>query len=182
MAAKTAKIPADPAGAVQMLRAELEKLRARRCEVEAQPPDTETVCARVAARLARVASKLDLADALGVAQLAGPQGPGLRDDLLLGPAGMLPEVGLEVLLTDLLAPQLEERLVGLVEAHLAGQEGERISDQARAEALARIDRELWELEVQEEDAIRQVEAQGFDLDRRPDASPAIVLGLPEARA
>jgi len=47
--------------------------------------------------------------------------------------------------------------------------------QERASAIARIDRQLASLEVDEETEIRIAEARGLTIDRRPDCDPRLVL-------
>ena len=66
-------------------------------------------------------------------------------------------------------------LLKAVDAHIE-EHGPGISTEARVHRLAAIATELDEIEVQEEQLIRTAEAQGLELSRRADASPAVVLG------
>ncbi len=51
----------------------------------------------------------------------------------------------------------------------------------RRKRLTELDGKLYELERAEEDVIEQLEDQGVDVQRRPDASPAAALGLAPPR-
>ena len=50
-----------------------------------------------------------------------------------------------------------------------------LSAQERTAELERIDSEILELESAEEGLIRRIEGHGLEIDRRADASPAVVL-------
>ena len=51
---------------------------------------------------------------------------------------------------------------------------------ARAERVREMEGEVHQLEIEEEAAVCALEARGLDVYRRPDADPAIVLGIDEA--
>ena len=52
----------------------------------------------------------------------------------------------------------------------------------RRKRLTELDGKLYELERAEEDVIEQLEDQGVDVQRRPDADPRAALGLPDKAA
>lgn len=70
-----------------------------------------------------------------------------------------------------------ERLAPILAQHL-----ERHADgptaAERAAQIAQIDRELFDLECEEEAHLEQLEATGLSISRRADADPRAVLGLP----
>ena len=59
-------------------------------------------------------------------------------------------------------------------AHLEGQPP-GVSDATRAKTIERLDREIRELEVQEELAVCGMEASGAEVDRRADLDPEVFL-------
>jgi hypothetical protein len=67
-----------------------------------------------------------------------------------------------------------ERVQEFLAEHMTAGEG-GVTAENRAARLAQLDAELAELERKEESAIRKLEAQGLDVDRRGDADPAVVL-------
>ena len=70
-------------------------------------------------------------------------------------------------LFDVLVAKLETRLAALPDG---------IAEGDRTRQLADLDAKAFDLETKEERLILDAEAAGFDLDRRGDAKPAIVLG------
>lgn len=60
-------------------------------------------------------------------------------------------------------------------------EGAGLPTAQRAAELEKLDRAILALEREEEALIEAAEAAGLEIDRRPDATPAVVLGL-EAEA
>jgi hypothetical protein len=51
-----------------------------------------------------------------------------------------------------------------------------LSEDDYRKSLAAISRTIEQVEVEEERVIREAEANGFDIARRPDANPSVVLG------
>lgn len=77
----------------------------------------------------------------------------------------------------LLVPgELKSFLHARLDEHLVG-EPEGISHDVRKKTLAKLDREIRKLEVEEELSICAFEDSGLSLHRRADASPEIVLGV-----
>jgi hypothetical protein len=80
------------------------------------------------------------------------------------------------LLVPLLRPQLEAALTAAVEGHYQTVPP-GLPAAERTLRLAEIDQELLRLECLEEEAIEAAATGGLHVDRRPDASPAAVLGV-----
>lgn len=94
---------------------------------------------------------------------------------LVDPHAMKTPTLLRVMLLTL-GDQVRETFIRQLETHYAGIEVGLPAD-ARAARLREIDAELGKLEQAEEAAIAAAEEGGLMIDRRPDVSPAVVLGL-----
>lgn len=156
--------PAD----VENIRAKREPLQAERDEVVGAPPARAELTAHLDRTLIEAADRADRGVAARIASRdygaetllrAYPQGNDNRVDLL---PTVIALFGVDVVRKGLL------RFVARAE--------DGPSPTERAERLAAIDAELLTLEQAEERAIRALEAEGVDIVRRGDASPAVVLG------
>lgn len=110
----------------------------------------------------------DLSALVGVAAHGAP--PQLLDPYAVSPGAVLRLTML------LLGDQVRERLLAELDAFYATT-APGLPHDARAARLREIDRELAGLEQAEEVAIAAAEEGGLMIDRRPDVSPAVVLGL-----
>ncbi len=93
--------------------------------------------------------------------------------------GMLPVAtfsSIESALCRVLPGPMAEFLRAELTAHLVGKP-KGVSGATRAKTLARLDREIRELEIQEELAVCGMEASGAEVDRRGDMSPEIFLEI-----
>ena len=63
-----------------------------------------------------------------------------------------------------------------VAQHLEGQPA-GVGQAERVKGLAELDARIFDLEVREEEMIVEAEEAGFDVERRPDADPSVVLGI-----
>lgn len=80
------------------------------------------------------------------------------------------------LLAPLLGPQLRAALIAELEARYAGSPPGLAADE-RQRRLAELDSEIARLETLEERAIQAASEGGMEVARRPDASPAALLGI-----
>jgi hypothetical protein len=78
-----------------------------------------------------------------------------------------------------IAPELIENWLRREIAALCADAGESLNAPTRAERLKTLRRKLRRLEEQEEEIIASAERAGICIARRPDVSPAVVLGLPD---
>ena len=70
--------------------------------------------------------------------------------------------------------QMREFLRTELMVHLEGKP-QGVSDATRAKTIERLDREIRDLEISEEDLILRMEADGAEVDRRGDMDPAVFL-------
>ena len=74
---------------------------------------------------------------------------------------------------------IEEMLTKKIDEHL-NEHAPRLPSAERPARLEQIQRDIRELELEEEAVIRAAEDDGIEILRRADADPLVVLGLDEA--
>ncbi len=84
-------------------------------------------------------------------------------------------------LCEVFPDQIKAALLARFDAEV-GDAPEGLPSVERAKRLAALAGEIYELEQAEESIIEALEADGIDVQRRPDASPHAQLGLPPGRA
>lgn len=84
----------------------------------------------------------------------------------------------EALLCAVIPDAIEAELTRRLDELYATADGEGLPAAERPVRLAELDAEIRELEEKREDLIERAEAAGIAIDRRADADPSVVLGLP----
>ena len=126
---------------------------------------------RIADTVAHWASKFD-ADYLGRA-FASPGSVVTPEDVELACAG---EAAKGAIVAAWLDPdRLKARLLAAAKPYAAAKGA--VAQDDRPAFQRKLESALYDLEVEEERLVTQLEAEGFDVFRRPDADPSIVLGL-----
>ena len=127
--------------------------------------------ARVADTVAHWASKFD-ADYLGRA-FASPGALVTPEDIELACAG---EAAKSVIFAAWSDPEgLKAKLLAAARPYAAPKGA--VAQDDRPAYQRKLESTLYDLETEEERLICQLESEGFDVFRRPDSDPAIVLGL-----
>lgn len=165
------------------VRAQIEKVRtaiaetkAEAAEVKRAPVPREELRAAAEARVAMSAARWRPATgSLARGQVGGSIA--LPDPL----AGIMAEDALVGLVARLFGPQIVELLVAEEERALAGRPS-GLPAAERPGKLEALAERLFALECDEERQIQEAEAAGIQIERRADADPAAVLGLPRRAA
>jgi hypothetical protein len=165
----------DPAAAVSKIRAQNRAVRDERERVDRALHPREEVVAQLRRRILEKGAAWDV-----------PTGVLLGNDTMELPLalpvhrghgeGLSREQQFESMIAAVMGDQLEAALVARLEPLYEGA-GLVLGADERAARLAELDRKLWDLECDEEAAIRDAEARGLILPRRGDADPRAVLGL-----
>ena len=166
---KTARSGAAKAGtearrSVDELRALRVRLLDQRDDVEGRPvPLAEAQDAVASAILSRAEKALD---DLYIAPLMRPGRHGPRLDLTTEQIAALGLAASVEGITELISARLEQAYRGQPEA---------MTSDEQASELVRLDDEILSCELAEESTIRELEAAGFEILRRPDADPRALL-------
>ena len=145
------------------MRAQIEKLRSERRATEIAPRSRSESLALID----RHVEVMGQANGINIARFTGPT---FRP-------GTLPITSfnsIESALCRVLPGPMAEFLRAELSIFLEGQP-QGVSDATRAKTIERLDREIRELEIQEEVLILQMEADGAAIDRRGDMSPEVFL-------
>jgi hypothetical protein len=153
---------ADVRNAIQRLKAERESIRSAPVPVSEALGTVEATADHLAGSAHHILAGL-VADAA--------RGQPSRIDLHI-----LHKNELVGLVATILATDVRRGLAGAVEEHYQTVEPGLAADD-RARRLAEIDAELQRLEVEEEGLIVGLAEAGVHIERRPDASPAAILGV-----
>jgi len=150
--------------ALAAVRADIDKTRAERVRVANLPCSRAEAVERIEALVAELAAAWAPG---GLGRVMAPtyrRGVALIDERPAQLASMVARIA---------GPALVAELVAEVDRTLGGQVTITASD--RAARLEQLDAAIEGLEVREETLIREAADAGHDIDRRPDAPPAIVL-------
>ena len=159
-------------GEIAEIRQAIEGLRGERERIRVAPVPRSEATEQIDAMLARWshAGNSERIERITSAAMQG-QAPSIE---LHSPRATLADV-LE-LLAPLLGPQLRAALIAELEARYAGSPPGLAADE-RQRRLAELDSEIARLETLEERAIQAASEGGMEVARRPDASPAALLGI-----
>ncbi|TYB81765.1 hypothetical protein [Maritimibacter fusiformis] len=172
---------ADVHGGLGEIRSRIDELRDQRDAIESRPLPLASVEREVDAWLDTTVA--NAVTALPVNRFATPKErrrgePDFELPLPLRHGANTPDAGpaVGILLGLLVATNREAFkmiLLGRLGDYYENREG--IEPSAAADLISEIDNEIWSLEHDEEFLIRDAEAAGLELQRRPDANPEIVL-------
>ena len=150
-------------------RAKIRALQAERAEVETAPISRSECEARIAA----------IFDGLPNDQLLDPAPAGLANGSF-DQAELEHMLSMPGLLVAAFSDQITQYLLKVYDRQTTGAEPGLPLAERRAK-LKDLDAEIHALEVSEERTIEALETEGVDVQRRPDADPAIALGFAAPR-
>lgn len=154
------------------IRAELERERAAQVASDNAPAPRAVAIARIEEEIARKAATIEL----NGGAYAAP--PALYDRRYL--AELVAGEG-DAILAYLFPEQLTQKHIAALDRYYLDHPPGPPAEKREADRAARA-RRLLALEVREEQLIRDAEAAGLTIERRPDAEPAIVLARDLERA
>ena len=154
-----------PQEQLHQIRAKIEALVNERDEIEAAPIPRDEVEAQIAVVI----------DAQWSDQILSPEPSGVLHGGFNG-AELQRMIARPALLVAVIPDAVKAYLMGLYDRDL-GAAAPGLPALQRRRRLAELDAEIFALEVSEERQVEQLEAEGVDVIRRPDADPAAALGL-----
>jgi hypothetical protein len=158
-----------PLGAIEKARSRVAELKAERRRIEEAPTTFAEARAVIALHVERHAA--DWRANAEISFFGSPQphwssvSPGFADQTMQPPLSILDPAKL--------ASVLFEEVKRFIEAR----GGEGLPTHERPAALAALDAQLFEAEIEEEEAVVVAERAGFNPLRRPDADPRAVLSI-----